>query len=162
MYQLLTKHGSVFALALGAIVSIGALLMIFSGLDGFNALTKETKATTDIFNFGIYGAVFLIGLAALAAVGFGIFQLATNPKGSIKVLAGIAVLALVFFIGYMLSTEDAGPKTALAIQEYKDGIKGGISEGSSKLVSAGIWTTLLLIGGGVLILVASEVRNIFK
>jgi len=37
-----------------------------------------------------------------------------------------------------------------------------LSDNVSKLISGGIWTTLMLLGGAFAIMILSEVRNLFK
>jgi hypothetical protein len=157
MYKFLTKNGQLIALLVGAVISIGSLLIILGGIDDFNILPKEEKGTTTIFDFGLKAAIALIIIAALAALLFGIYHLATNPKGAVKFLAGLVILGVVLGITYAMSSGFVGgPKEALALES------GKLSATASQWINAGIKTTLGLLGGGALILILLEIRNLFK
>ena len=157
MYKFLTKNGQLIALLVGAVIAIGSLLIILGGVDEFNTLSKEEKGTTTIFDFGLKAAIALIIIAAAAALLFGIYHLATNPKGAVKFLAGLVVLGVVLGATYAMSANfAAGPKELAAIEG------GKLTAGASQWINAGIKTTLGLLGGGALILILLEIRNLFK
>jgi len=157
MYKFLTKNGQLIALLVGAVISIGSLLIILGGIDDFNVLPKEEKGTTTIFDFGLKAAIALVIIAVAAAILFGIYHLATNPKGAVKFLAGLDILGVVFGITYAMSSGFVGgPKETLALES------GSLSATASQWINAGIKTTLGLLGGGALILILLEIRNLFK
>lgn len=161
MYQFLTKNGQLLAFLLGFVVILVFALSVFSGIDGFNALPDDDKDTTTIFNNGILLTAILFGLCVLAMLFFVIYHMVTNPKGAMKGIIGIVVLAVVFFALYSTSVAETTGPIAGAIQKFEK-IPGEFSENTSKMVSAGIKTTLIMGGLAVLAFVGSEIRNLFK
>ena len=156
MYKLLTKHGQVGAFAIGLIIIVIFFISVFGGLDQFNALTKEDKGTTTIFDAGLYLTVGLLILCAIAAVVFGIYQMVTNPKGALKGIIGLVVLGVIFAVLYSTSEAESSGAVGRAVEKFK------VSEGQSKLISAGVKSTLILGGLAALSFVVSEIRNFFK
>ncbi len=157
MYKFLSKNGQVIAFGIGVVITAIFLILIFSGLEGFNALPEDDRITSDIFNFGIYAVIALIILCAIFAILFGIFQVVTNPKGSVKGLIGIAALAAVFFIAYSMATMPA-PDTALAAT--KEGFE--VTDGQFKFISGEILSALVLAGVAAASFVIAEIINFFK
>jgi len=157
MYKFLSKNGQVIAFGIGVVITALFLVFIFSGLENFNALSDDERITSDIFNFGIYAVIVLIVLCAIAAILFGIFQVVTNPKGSLKGLIGIAALAAVFFIAYSMSTMPE-PDTALAAT--KESFE--VTDGEFKFISGEILAALTLAGVAAAAFVISEIINFFK
>ncbi len=156
MYNILTKHGQLIAFAIGLIVIVAFFLGVFGGLDGFNALTKEDKGTTTIFDTGLYLTIALLILCAVAAVLFGIYQMVTNPKGAIKGIIGLVVLGVIFAALYSMSPAETSGPVGRAVEKFN------VSDSESKIISAGIKSTLILGGLAALAFVVSEIRNFFK
>lgn len=166
MYKFLTKNGQLLAILLGVAVVAIYLITVFSGLgaegysvgDDLNQIMKDApegeKPGFDFFNLGLGLTIALIGLAALAAVVFGLWQLITSPKQSLKGILGVAAIAILFFAFY----SSANPE--MADPEILD--KFNVGEGASKFISGGIWTTLILLGASFAIMILGEVLNIFK
>jgi len=166
MYKFLTKNGQLLAILLGAIVVVIFLVSVFTGLDGagysvgddLNKIMKDApegdKPTFDFFNPGLYLTGGLAGIALLAAVIFGLWQLISSPKQSMKGIIGMAVIAIIFFAFYSNAIAEV-PKAGLL--DEKD-----VSDNVSKLISGGIWTMLILFAGAFVIMILSEVRNLFK
>ena len=156
MYKFLTKNGQLLAFGLGVLVTIVFLLVIFAGLSDFNMLSKEEQFQSSIFNFGLSAAIALTVLAAVAAIAWGIFQMVTNPKGSLKGLVGVGALVVVFLIFYALaSPETAGPVKKVLLDF-------NVSDNQSKLISGSLYTALVLGIGDAVAFVVSEVINLFK
>jgi len=165
MYKLLTKKGQLFALVLGLVSVAIALFSIVGGMksagyslsDDLNQIMKgNPELTFDFFNPALIVVLILIGLAAVAWLVFGLKGLFSNPKASMKfIIAIIAILILVFALYSMAQTETVG-RTYELIQ------KNGISENISKMITAGIKTTLALSIFAVVAMVAMELRNAFK
>ena len=156
MYQFLLKRGQLVAFGLGLVLIVLFLLNVFGGLDQFQMLSDDDKAKTTIFNFGLYAAQALVIVCLAAAVLFGIYQTATNPKGALKLLIGLAVVAGLFFLLYSTSQAEGTGKIADLVE------KNGISENVSKLISGGIKTTLIVVGLAAVSFVVGEVLNFFK
>ena len=79
-----------------------------------------------------------------------------NPKGSLKFVLAFAVIIGLVIIFYSTSTVETTGKIGTMIEN------GELSGGTSKWISGALATTLILLGGTVLVFVVSEVRNVFK
>ena len=154
MYKFLAKNGQTIAFGLGALLIAIFLIQVLTGVEAFEALAKEEKGGTNIFNFGLKGAGWLTFFCALFAVGFGVYQILTNLKGSVKGLVAIAVMVGVFFIAQSMAGSDA------AIQDTLDSFK--VTPGQSAFISGAITTALALAGLAAATFVLSEIRNFFK
>ena len=87
MYKFLTKNGQAIAFGLGVVIVLLFLISVVPNISTFSDQPKEVQYETGIFNLGLQGAIALAVLAAVAMVGFGLFHVATNFKGSLKELA---------------------------------------------------------------------------
>ena len=156
MYKMLTKHGQLAAFGLGLLVIIIFLVSVLSGIDGFNALAKEDQYSSTIFDMGIRLTVILLVVCTIVAILFAIYQMITNPKGAIKGIVALVVLAIAFAVLYSMSVPETTGPVAESVEEF------GLTETQSKMVSAGIKSTLILGGLAVAAFVFSEIRNLFK
>ena len=155
MYKFLTKYGQTFAFVLGIAVVGIFLLMATMGQEKFNALPDEQKSTTGIFDFGLYGAIALAILCIVAMFGFGLAQVFSNLKGSVKGLIGVAGLVVVYFVGGAL----AGPDSAHVAKSVQD---AGITAGQNAFINGGIMLALFLAIGATAAFAFSEIRAFFK
>lgn len=155
MYNFLSKNGQLFAFLLGLIITVIFLFSVFGGLDEFNALAEEQRGTTGIFDFGLYAAIGLTILCGVLALLFGLGQTLFNPKGAIKGIIGLAVLAAVYFIGQSM----AGVDTAGVINTMKE---FGVTGGQSSFINGAIGGGLILLGIAAVVFVISELLNFFK
>jgi len=165
MYKLLTSKGQLFALVLGLLGSAIALLSIISGIKGagyslsddLNQIMKNNAdASFDFFNPAIIVVLVLIVLAAAAWIIFGLLGLVQNPKGSMKFLIALVAVCALVGILYSMSDSETTGKIYELIQKNK------IAEGTSKMISAGIKTTIGLAIAALVIGVGMELRNAFK
>ena len=156
MYKILLKHGQLAAFGLGLLVIIIFLVSVLSGIDGFNALSKEDQYTSTIFDMGIRLTVILLIICAAIALIFALYQTVTNPKAALKGIIALVVLVIIFIVLYSMSVAETTGPVAESVQEF------GLTENQSRLVSAGIKATLLLGGLAIAAFVVSEVRNLFK
>ena len=156
MYKALTKYGQLAAFSIGLIVIVVFFGSVFGGLDSFNALAKEDRGTTTIFNNGLYLTIGLLVLCAIVAVLFGVFHMVTNPKGALKAIIGIAILLILFFALYSTSTPETSGIVANAVEKF------GLSDGESQFISAALKSTLILGGLAALSFIVSEITNLFK
>jgi len=165
MYQLLSKKGQLFAIGLGVLVVVIFLGSVFSGLsssgytvgDDLNAIMKANPDQSfSFFDIGLQLTVGLIIIGLVAAVLFGLYQLVSAPKQSIKGIIGIAVIAILFFALYSSAGTDADSVIGPILQKFS------VSDNISKLISGGIMTTLILGGLCVASMVLFEVYNLFK
>jgi hypothetical protein len=157
MYNFLVKNGQRLAFGLGLVIAVVFFVIASSGLDEFNMLPEEEQATTSIFNFGLSATLFLVFAAFVLMLGFGLWHVATNFRGSVKGLIGLAVLAIIFFISYSTASGEATGAIARAAEKVKN-----LTSNQLKFVGASISTVGILIGLATLGLIASEVRNFFR
>ena len=159
MYAFLTKNGQTLAFGIGFLVVLLSLIIIFSGSGEFAAIDDENNPArydTTIFNFIMYAAAALVVLCALAAVLFGIYQVATDPKGALKGLLGLGIVVVVLLILY----SSADPDTAMLAAQARDGFF--VEPGESKFISGLILTALGMAGTAVVALAISEIISFFK
>ena len=155
MYKTLTKYGQLFAFGLGILGILVFLVPVFSGLSEWNTLSEEAEKQTDIFNAGMYMLFFLFIVALIAAVGFGLFQSLSNPKGSIKAVGALALIGIIFAIGYSSMGSDPawmGDK----LREFE------VTPAQSKFINGAMVSLAGMAGLAVLAFVGSEIRNFFK
>ncbi len=156
MYDFLVKRGEMLAFGLGILLVLIFLFTAIPGLDSFNALPDDQRKTSDIFNIGLWLAIILSAITVLAAVLAGILQFISNPKGSMQVLIGLAVLGVIFFAFYATSTVETTGSIVDAAAEFK------VDDNTSKMISAGIKTAMLMCAGSVAAFVLAELYNAFK
>ena len=163
MYKFLTKNGQTIAFAVGAVLVIAfyALVVGDKNYDTFSTMDMDGVKDPErykftLFNFGLVVTVALIAIGAVLMLGFGLFQAATNLKGSIGAVIGLAVIAIIFAAGYsMTQLESAGPV-------YKSAMKFELTDNVRKFVGGSITTGVALIGLATLGIIVSEIRNFFK
>ncbi len=156
MYDFLVKRGEMLAFGLGMILVLLFLFNVISGLDSFNALPKDQQTSSDIFNIGLWLSLILGGITAITAVGFGLWQFISNPKGSIKVLGGLAILGILFAIFYATATVETSGSIVDASAEF------GVNDNTSKLITAGIRTAMVMGVGSIVAFIGAELLNAFK
>ena len=104
MYNFLNKHGQSIAFGVGLVI---ILIFIINGFPKASALEdslgmalSETKAEDRVginfFNFGLYAAIGLVLLAALSILLFGVVQVTTNFKSSMKGVIAFAALIILW------------------------------------------------------------------
>lgn len=156
MYQILTKHGQLIAFGLGLLISVIFFLSVTSGVDAFDALPKEEKSTTTIFDFGLWASVILTIVGLLLALLFGVWHLIQNPKGSLKMVIGLAVILIIFFVFFAQTQDETSGKIFELIQ------LNDISSTQNKFITGALWTAVVLAMIAAGTFVVSEVRNLFK
>ncbi len=156
MYTFLSKNGQTVGFLLGFVLVLIFLAMVLSGLGTFNGLSEADQLQTNIFNFGLYAAIGLCVLAAIAAVLFGIYHLLTNLKGSMKFVIALIGVLVVFAIGYSMADADMTGSIQKTIEEFN------VTEGVSKFISGSLTTTLILAGIALVSFIAFEILNFFK
>jgi hypothetical protein len=161
MYKFLTKNGQTLAFGLGVLITVIFLGGVLSGSSEFAMMSKEDQAQTGIFNFGLASSIFLIIVAVILLLGFGLWHIATDLKGSVKGLIGFGILLAVFFITYATASTEVTPYIQGAIDKFQE--NGSIfTDNNLKFISGGISTAGVLVAVAALAFVFSEVRNFFK
>lgn len=161
MYNFLLKNGTAVAMGIGMALIVIFMISIFvgfnsAGYDIGSDLVDVDKSSINFFNPGLYITILLGVLAALFMLGGIIRDIALNGKKGLKFILGLVVLIVLFVVLYNTSAYETGGKWDVL---YKDNF---VTEGSSRLVSAGIYTCGLLLLLSVLSIVYSEVRSFIK
>lgn len=166
LYNFLTGKGQLIALVLAIVCVAIVMISIFTGIGGAGydvgtdlvSILKDPDSSQEFnfFNAAIAIPMVLIILAVASLVIFGVLALVSDPKGSMKFLISGAVVLVLFFVFYSISDSESTGKIFELIQ------KNDIGEGTSKFISGGIKTTLLLIVLSIVSAIGGEVYNIFK
>lgn len=154
--EIAQKAGRIFYWILLA-VSVVLIIMFFVKSGNVNTEDPWSKQITEfgpILNYYVIWAYILVGLAVFFTVIFPIATMVTNPKSGLKTLASIAVLALMLFIGYQLADD-----TIMELPGYtgNDNIPGTL-----KLTGMGVYMMYFMLGGSLIAMAFSAIRNIFK
>lgn len=162
MYKFLTKNGQTVAFVVGAGISAIFLVLAMTGIKsaGFAGqdLTamKDKFAEMNFFNFGLYAGLALITICILLLAVFMVVDIVKFPKQTVKSLLAFVALIAVFLVIYSTSQAETGPLWSRFENEF------GITPTKSRLISAGLWTTIGILALSVIVMVVSEVRNFFK
>ena len=167
MYNLLARKGQLFAIVLGLILIAIFLIPAISGLNsggfGLGEIDLKVLSADDrskvfgYFSPGITTTTYLVIFTAfLTFVVFGIINLIKFPKAGIRSIIAFAVLCIVFVILYKTSDAETTGKIGRLTQKYD------ISENTSKMISGGLKTTMGLAALAGIIMIVSEIRNLFK
>lgn len=155
MYKFLSKNGQLVAFLIGLVITAIFLFSVFSGLSEFNALAEDQRATTNIFNFGLYAAAALTAICAITALLFGVVQTLTNPKGALTAIAALIGLAALFFAGQAIAGENSAGVVKM-MGEFN------VTDAQGTFINGAIGGGLLLMGLAMAAFVLSEIRNLFK
>lgn len=162
MYKFLVKNGQALAFGLGALIVVVFLAMVIPNSGGFTDLPREEQYETTMFNFGLQMSVVLIIVAAAAMILFGLFQIFSNLKGSIKGLIGFAALIVVFIIAYSSTSTDVSPAIADSMEKFRVAQDSVISDNQLKMIGGGITTALVLAAVAFVSFIVFEIINFFK
>ena len=105
-----------------------------------------------MIDVGLYITYTLFFIALGAAVILPLINAIKAPANLLKSLYGVFALIVVFIIAYALSGSDVKPQWAVI----------GITEGTSKLVGAGLITFYIVMFAAVIGLIYSEISKAFK
>lgn len=162
LYRFLLKYGTLMALLLALVVVIVFIIDFSTGLKSAGMsvgtdLVPHAK-TVGFFNITLYLSLFILLVAAVLWLLVEAVNLLLNLKGSVKFLAGFAVLVVLYIIFYYSASGAEGGKLAELIADPAYNMTTNVS----KHVSAGLWTTFALILLSVIAFVGSEIIAIFK
>jgi len=164
MYNFLTKHGTLAAFLLGIVIIVAFLGSAISGLGsaGYDSGTNLMEMGRDkiqemnFFNLGLQLTIFLLIAAVAITLVFMVVDVFKFPKQTVKGIIGFVALIVIFMILKSTATFETGGKWDKLYNTF------AITEGVSSFISAGIWTTLILMGGATLLVIGAEIRNFFK
>ena len=163
MYKFLTKNGQTIAFGVGALLVIVFYVLVltngnyatFTDMDADGVKDPE-RYKFGMFNFGLVISVVLMFVGAIIAAGFGIYQIATNFKNSIPGLIGLALLGVLFAIGYFTGAVETEGPVAYAANKFN------VSDAQRKIINGSLYSGLILIVLAILGVIVSEIRNFFK
>jgi len=166
LYNLLNSKGQIGSLVLAVLCIVIVLGSIFNGLSGAGyevgtdlvqiLKDPESTQTFEFFNPVIAIPVVLLGVAAFFLVLFAVKSVFSDLKGSIKPLAGVILVLVIFMIFKSMSNADLAGKAAEIAG------KQNLSADTIKLIGGGIRTTVMMIGLSILAAVVGGILNIFK
>ncbi len=141
------KLSTVLTIIAFVIAAVGIVLsvLIMTGDDYFDpsyqALVLNTLNFTNV----------LLGIAAVIALGFGIYYFFTNIKKNVPLLIGVVVFGVLVVICYSLASDALQPS-------YAD----DITNTASKWSGAGLMVMYVLVAVTVVVAVVGEISRIFK
>ena len=117
-------------------------------------VTKQMSELGSALNNFTYWTYFMVAVAVFVTLIFPIAHMVTNPKSGLKTLISLAVLALVFFIGYQLADD-----TIMNIPGYDgpDNIPSRL-----KLSGMAIYAMYIMLGGALVAMLYSSVSRLFR
>jgi hypothetical protein len=113
-------------------------------------------ANTGILNTGLNITVLLFVIALGAAVIFGLINLVTNFKGSLKFIIGFAVMIIAFFILKSTAEHETVGKIVETMKEFN--VEEGLSKGISAAIKGTIGMAIVAVGSMIIF----EIVNMFK
>ena len=166
MYSFLNKYGQALAFGLGVLITI-IFLGSALGSDVISTIKPESddvdKYNSTLFNFGIAAAIFLTIAALVIAIVFGLFQVISSPKASIKGIIGLAIVAILMIVGYTMAPGEADhPQIVTAIEKFESAQGATLTEGNLKFIGGSIITALVMLAVSLVVLVVFGIRNFLK
>ena len=163
MYKFLTKNGQTISFVVGALLVVAFYVIIvtsgdyetFTAMDA-DGIKDKARYGFGLFDFGIGVTAFLIFAGAVLMIGFGLFQAATNIKGSLGAVAGLALIGIIFAIGYSTTEIETSGDVYIVAKKF------ALEDTTRKFVGGSIMTGVTLIGLATFGIVVSEIRNFFK
>ena len=104
-------------------------------------------------DIALWGAIVLVIIALLASVLMPLINSLSEPKSLLKSLYGVIFIVVVFFISYMLAGNEVTPNYI----SYNV-----TSAGQSKMVGAGLTTTIIMSAVAVVGIIVSEINKAIK
>lgn len=105
-----------------------------------------------MLDLGLYVLYALLAIALAAAIIFPIVHAVRDPRALLKAGIGIGIFLVLFGISYGLADSTVTIKTAAA----------GITEGTSRLIGAGLILFYIALAGSILALIYSEISKAFR
>ena len=103
-------------------------------------------------NFGVWQGVIYGVIATVAAIALAVIGLLTNPKSLIGFSIGVAVLAILYFIGMGMAPDEVSLKM---VEKY------GVELPTFQASHAGVWASIAMLALTVILAIAGGVKSIF-
>lgn len=165
MYSFLNKYGQTLAFGLGVAITLLFLIFIFSDSATANlaTMTTEEKYETTMFDFGLSVSLALTFLTVLAMIAFGVWQIISAPKASLKGIIGLGIVLVLMFVAYSTAAgEPDHPTLVTAVDKFESSQGVDLTAGQLKFIGGSIMTALVLLAVSFIVLIVFGVRNIFK
>lgn len=121
-------------------------------LESFQSDLKSFGKSASLQNFFII-LTYILGIGALALMVFFLLtNMIANFKTSYKILLGLLLLVVAFFIGYLIGTPTLSPSA----------IKAGMTGSGYKMVNAAVFTVYVCLFGAILSIIVSLIMNAVK
>lgn len=160
MYKFLIKNGQLLSVLVSVVVIAIFFIFVIVGLNnsGFDMSTDLNMHKKDVtfFDAGLYLTVALFVVAVLAWILFAVYHLVTNPKGSIKFMLGGLVMVGVFVLFFFMTNSEVTGKLAELMSKLS------ITDTVHRMISGGISTSIVLAAVAVIVMLGTELVNIFK
>lgn len=111
-------------------------------------------------DLGLYASYILVGIAIVAAIVMNFANALKDPKTLIKSAAGIAVLGIVFLIGYSMAPDVLDSISRTAVENAKMDVDAESTGRMFKLVGGAMTTTFVLVVIAVVGLVYSSIAKL--
>lgn len=106
----------------------------------------------ELIDIGLYVAYLLLGLGVLAAIILPLINSLSQPKSLMKAGIGVAVIAVLFIIGYAVADSGITAKYTTL----------GVGEGTSKFVGGALITMYILFIIAIIGIVITELNKAIK
>jgi len=166
LYKFFTGKGQMVGFLLGVGLVLITILTAVTGMrsagystgEDFNRILKSESNTEtfDFFNLVTLIPTALVLLIIGVIIVFGVIQLVSNPKGSIKILGGLAALLIIAFVFYSMAEPETTGKIGMLHEKFD------VSDTASRWISGGIKSVGVLFGASLLLMFVFEIRNLFK
>jgi hypothetical protein len=141
----------ILTIIVGVISIIGLILFIRVAAAGDDSVALDSAV-----NGFVYFATYLLIITAIIAVVLSLINLIKHPQSLKKSLMGVAILAILFVVAYVLASDEAVTNAAGNV------IKNGEAGSVSKWISALINFTAILGVLGLLAIGQGFVRKMIK
>jgi len=146
------KFTKILNIGVAIVMLLGLFFWIRTGMNG-EELETNIDLQASVLNPFSYLTFFLFAVAAGASVVFSVINLVKHPTLLKRTLIGLAAMAVILLISYLISTGGA---------VYNLGGKELASDSVSKWVSTGIWYSIMLGAIGLLFFVIDFAKSFVK
>ena len=156
MYNFLVRRGTTIAFVVGFLISALIIFLTVSGASGINSDDYATLYGVEQFVTSVGIGTFLVIVSVVVILLGGIYGLIINPKGALKFVIGAGVLLILMLALYFGMSDNNTIEVRDLVEQYD--IQGAIS----KMITVGIFSTLILLGVAFFTVLLAEIRNAFK
>jgi hypothetical protein len=158
MRKILTIAARVLTVAIiaFAVILTGILLAKSDGdmSRNFPRAFEEIGITLNLFTIGTY---IITGLTVLLVIGFAIYNMFVKPKAAFRALIGIAALAVILVVSWLLSSSAIDP---VFVRDIAENIE--VTDTLSKQVGAGLIATYILAALSVMAIIYASISKLIK